>query len=169
MGFSHGSLRRRSWHQNIVKQAFWVPLSFLRGDFLNPISFLKVESWVFYCLPIYARKIPTHFCGLAGQIFLRKMLGNFPEIFGPLYCCSSKPKGPGEKGAPRNHPESLCLRNGLISSADFPMTPMEGTDTFWPFLGEGFGAISGGPFFSRPLCFTADCRQFPPRIACKMA
>ena len=38
MGFSHGSLRHLSWHQNTVKQAFWVPWSFLRGDLLNPMN-----------------------------------------------------------------------------------------------------------------------------------
>ena len=33
------------------------------------------------------------------------------------------------------------------------MTPMEGTDTI---LEKDFGAISGGPLFSQPLCFIAD-------------
>ena len=47
---------------------------------------------------------------------------------------SSKTKGPGVI-------QKFRLRKRRISSADFPMTP---------------GAISGGPFFSRPLCFTAD-------------
>ena len=57
--------------------------------------------------------------------------------------------GPGEEGAPRNHPEIL--------SADFPMAPMERTDhRFGPFWAKDFGAISGGPFFSRPLRFTAE-------------
>ena len=50
---------------------------------------------------------------------------------------SSKPKGPGEKGAPRNHPE--------ISSqklADFECrVPYDSYGKnrapFWPFLGEG--------------------------------
>ena len=50
MGFSRASLRHLLWHQNTVKQPFWVPWSFLRGDFLNPINFLNVELWVFYCL-----------------------------------------------------------------------------------------------------------------------
>ena len=53
---------------------------------------------------------------------------------------SSKPKGPGEEGARRNHSNFLFLRKWPISSADFPMTPME----------------AGGPFFSWPLCLTAD-------------
>ena len=36
--------------------------------------------------------------------------------------------------------QKFRLRNWPISSADFPMTPMEGRDrgTFWTFLGEGF-------------------------------
>ena len=42
---------------------------------------------------------------------------------------SSKTKGPGEEGAPGK----FRLRNWPISSADFPMTPMEGTDHFGPF------------------------------------
>ena len=45
---------------------------------------------------------------------------------------SSKPKGPGEKGAPTNHQQKLHLRNWPISSADFSMTPMEGQ--LLPFL-----------------------------------
>ena len=48
------------------------------------------------------------------------------------------------------------LRNWPISSVDFPMTPMEGTERhFGPFWEKDFGAISSGPLFSRPLCFTA--------------
>ena len=39
------------WTHSIVKQAFWVPWSFLRGSLLNPINFLNVELWVFHCLP----------------------------------------------------------------------------------------------------------------------
>ena len=37
------------------------------------------------------------------------------------------------------------------------MTPMERTEHhFGPFWEKGIGTISGGPFFSRPLCFTAE-------------
>ena len=62
-----------------------------------------------------------------GTIF-RSHVGNTPE-------------GPGEKGAPRissqGPPEIIQksrLRNWPISSADFPMTPLKGTDTiFGPF------------------------------------
>ena len=56
MGFTHGSLRHLSWHQSIVNQTFWVPWSFLRGDFSNPIHFLNVELWVFYRLPNQCRE-----------------------------------------------------------------------------------------------------------------
>ena len=37
---------------------------------------------------------------------------------------------------------------------------MEGTEhRFGPCWEKDFGAISGGPLFSRPLWFTADCRR----------
>ena len=42
---------------------------------------------------------------------------------------SSKTKGPGEKGAPEIQIiQKFRLRNWPVSSADFPMTPMEGTE-----------------------------------------
>ena len=42
---------------------------------------------------------------------------------------SSKAKGPGEEGDPRNHPEILSQK-----VADFPMTPLERTEHhFGPF------------------------------------
>ena len=50
-------------------------------------------------------------------------------------------------------------RKWPISSADFPSRPLrKGQSTIiWPSWGEkDFGAISGGPFFSRPLRFTAE-------------
>ena len=56
---------------------------------------------------------------------------------------SSKTNGPGEEGTPRNHPE--------ISSQK-----LADLHHFGPFWEKDFGAISGGPFFSRPLCFTAE-------------
>ena len=36
------------------------------------------------------------------------------------------------------------------------MTPMERREHHGPFWVKDFGAISGGPFFSRPLCFPAS-------------
>ena len=72
--------------------------------------------------------------------------------FGKLCLLSNKTKGPGEKGVPRNHQQRFRLRNRPISSADLPMTPMEGTEHhFAPFQKKGIGATSGGPLFSRPL------------------
>ena len=63
-GFGRGSLRNLLRDQNTIKQAFWGPWSFLRGDFLNPLFVLNVEWWVFYLLPRKARcdsKIANHF------------------------------------------------------------------------------------------------------------
>ena len=52
---------------------------------------------------------------------------------------------------------SLTEGSAGISSTDFPKTPVERTEHhFGPFWEKDFGAISGGPFFSRSLCFTAD-------------
>ena len=68
---------------------------------------------------------------------------------------SSKTKGPGEKATPRNHPvisslRKFRLRKWPISSADFPLTPMEGTDTILALfrrriLGQ-HSPCSPGPF-----------------------
>ena len=50
---------------------------------------------------------------------------------------SNETKGPGER--PPKIAQKCRLRNWPISRADFPMTPMEGTEHhFGPFLGEGF-------------------------------
>ena len=66
---------------------------------------------------------------------------------------SNKTKGPGEEGGPPEIIQKFRLRNWQISSADFPMTPMERAEHHFGSLGEqDFGAISGGPFFSQPLC-----------------
>ena len=66
-----------------------------------------------------------------------------------------------QRGREREGPPEIIqkfrLRNWPISSADVLMTPMEGTEHHSGlFLKKDFGAISGGPLFSRPLCFTAD-------------
>ena len=61
------------------------------------------------------------------------------------------------KGPPEEIIQKFRLSKWPISSADFPMTPMERTEHhFGPFWEKDLGAISGGPFFSRPLWFTAD-------------
>ena len=51
---------------------------------------------------------------------------------------SSKTKGLGEKGAPRNHPE-ISSQKLADFECRFPYDPF-GRDRapFWPFLGEGF-------------------------------
>ena len=53
--------------KNIVKQEFWVPWSFLRESFLNPIIFLNVKLWVFYCLPNLRLKASKHSFKMAAQ------------------------------------------------------------------------------------------------------
>ena len=67
---------------------------------------------------------------------------------------SSKTKGPGKEGAPRNHPE-ISSRKVADIECRFPgKTHMERTEHhFGPFWEKDFGAISGGPFFFQPLCF----------------
>ena len=52
---------------------------------------------------------------------------------------SSKTKGPGEKGAPRNHPEISSQKLADLECR-FPMTPMEGTE---PILALFRRRISG--------------------------
>ena len=76
MGFGHGSLRHLSWHQNIVKQAFWVPWSFLR-----------VELWVFYGLHKYSNAGSGLPQGLflennllPVKVGLRWVFGQYPEM-----------------------------------------------------------------------------------------
>ena len=71
-----------------------------------------------------------------------------PYQMGGITSFSSKPKGPGEEGAPRNHSDILSQEVWPISSADFPMTPIERAEHHsGPFWEKDFGAISGGPFF----------------------
>ena len=75
-----------------------------------------------------------------------------------------KQRGRERKGPPETI-QKFRLRKRPISSADFPMTPMERTEHhFGPFWDNDFGAISGGPFFSRPLCFTDDFHKSPPPL-----
>ena len=62
----------------------------------------------------------------------------------------------------KGHPEIIQkfrLRSWPISSADFPLTPMEGEHHRGPCWEKDFGEISGGPLFSRPLCFTSDSNR----------
>ena len=70
--------------------------------------------------PLRQPKIPVLFFPCQNPRQIRACFGSssFP---------SSTTRGPGEKGAPRNHQQKFRLRNWPISSADFPMTPMQGT------------------------------------------
>ena len=63
---------------------------------------------------------------------------------------SSKTKGPG------NHPE-ISSQKLANFECRFPYDSY-GRDRshFGPFQEKDFGATSGGPLFSRPLCFIAD-------------
>ena len=85
-----------------------------------------------------------HRCSLA--IFDRKEIAHLSAI-----------KIGRERKGPPGIIQKCRLRNWPVLSADFPMTPMEGTEHhFGPFSEQDFGAISGGPLFSRPLWFTAE-------------
>ena len=58
-----------------------------------------------------------------------------------------KQRGPGEEGPPEII-QKFRVRKSPISSAGFPMTPMERTEHhFGPCWEKDFGATSGGPFF----------------------
>ena len=72
-----------------------------------------------------------------------------------------------ERKGPPEIVQKFHLRKRPISSADLPMTPIERAEHhFGPFWEKDFGALSGGPLFSRPLCFTAD-RAFKDRRGSK--
>ena len=65
-------------------------------------------------------------------------------------------RGRERKGRPEII-QKFRVRKWPISSADFPMTPMERAEHHsGPFWEKDFGATPGGPFFSRPLCCTAE-------------
>ena len=78
------------------------------------------------------------------------------DILSNLCGITVKQRGRERKGPPEII-QKFRLRKWPISSADFPMAPMERTEHhFGPFREKDLGAVSGGPFFSWPLCFTAD-------------
>ena len=61
-----------------------------------------------------------------------------------------------EKWAPRNHPE-ISSQKLADFECRFPYDSYgKNRAPFWPFWDKDFGATSGGPFFSRPLCFAAE-------------
>ena len=77
------------------------------------------------------------------------------EKFMFMLVFSSKPKGPGEKGAPRNHPD-ISSQKLADFECIFPYDSYGRDNHFGPFWEKDFGAISGGPFLSQPLWFTAE-------------
>ena len=69
---------------------------------------------------------------------------------------SSKRKGPGEEGAPRNHPEVSSQK-----VADFKCrlpydSYVNNRAPFWPFLGEGFWGNIRRPILLPAPCFTVN-------------
>ena len=75
-----------------------------------------------------------------------------------------KQRGRERKGPPEII-QKFRLRKWPISSADFPMIPMERAEHhIGPFWEKDFGAISGSPFLSRPLLFTPDCSSKLQRV-----
>ena len=68
-------------------------------------------------------------------------------------------KGPGEKGAPRNHPE-ISSQKLADFERRFPY------DSYGRDRQKDFGGISGGPFLSRPLWFTAERTRNPISKIC---
>ena len=108
-------------------------------------------------LPFVSQYVSHLYCNTP-PIRIAVLLGKSWWLWSPG--CSQK--GPGEKGAPRNHPESSSQKLADFECRFPKMNPMEGTEHhFGPFQEKDFGEISGGPLFSRPLCFTADS-SLPP-------
>ena len=81
-----------------------------------------------------------------------------------VYVCmitSSETKGPGEEGAPRNHPEISSQKVADFVRKFSYDSYGKNRAPFWPFWEKDFGAISSGPFFSRRLWFTAEKGALP--------
>ena len=76
--------------------------------FFGVLNYCEIPLWVNY----------SHF-GVVETIVLENVV-----VFCALLI-SSKTKGPGEEGAPRRNHQKFRLRNWPISSAAFPMTPLE--------------------------------------------
>ena len=100
------------------------------------------------------------------KIDLSKVSGDFIFVFfspirnGPRkHIISSKAKGPGEQGAAGYFPKILLLKGPKWYSV--PSIGVIGTSALEidQFLRRNVWMISGGPFLSRPLCFTADINK----------
>ena len=85
---------------------------------------------------------------------------NFNLVLHPAACLkshekiSSKPKGPGEQGAAEYCPKILLLQRSVPSIGVIWKSALD----IGQFLRRNFWMISGGPFLSRPFCFTAEER-----------
>ena len=71
-------------------------------------------------------------------------------------CFSSKTKGPGEQGATGYCPKLLLLKRANMVLRPFHRSHREICTRIGQFLRRNIWMISGGPFLSRPLCFTAE-------------
>ena len=114
-----------------------------------------------YCDNGRLRSYPSHsvFTFRSGPVWRQDLAILSPEGLRNNTCqlrVSSKAKGPGEKGAPGDHPETSSQKLANFECR-FPYDSY-GRDRapFCPFQEKDFWAISGGPLFSWPLCSTAD-------------
>ena len=91
-------------------------------------------------------RCPGTFRGL-NRFGLRRWSGRF---------FSSKPKGPGEQGPPDFAPKSCSSKGPKWCCVPSIGVKGKSAPEIGQFLRRNFGMISGGPFLSRPLCFTAE-------------
>ena len=128
------------------------------GDFIVllicPWSELMFEIYIFLCL----EHGPTELhIWLWGELVFLKTCNKIRQVTAGRInqaTISSKTKGPGEKGAPRDHPEISSQRLANFECG-FPYDSY-GRDraSFWPLLGEGFwGNIRRALVLPAPLFF----------------
>ena len=72
-------------------------------------------------------------------------------------------RGRGEQGATGYCPKLLLKRAKMVLSLSLHSIGVAGKSALeiGQFLRRNFWMIFGGPFLSRPLCFTADCYMTP--------
>ena len=119
--------------------------------------------------------VPLRKGGLSACLFKFQQNGTvlvlLPEVWlRPLLCVpvSSKTKGPGEKGAPRNHPE---ISSQKLADLDcrFPYDSY-GRDRapVWPFLGEEFwGNIRRPLVLPAPLFYCWSWKTSSAKLGCE--
>ena len=79
----------------------------------------------------------------------------------PCLFLSSKTKGPVEEGAAGYCPKILLLKRAKLVLGPFRLGVIGSSALeIGQFLRQNFWMISGGPFLSRPLCFTAAFQSF---------